>query len=390
MKRPSLKLMVWVFGFLFLALLPFEAFGHTKGISLARYGLVDITLTGNVIYSAYTNYSEAYPELTPYIGEALPRGITLKSFDVSFTADLFQFPAKMALFTAFGDEGASIEEAFILFHKLPANLQAKVGRFRGVFGKLNQYHDHQWIFVNPPMINTALAGEDGFKVLGEEVTYLFPTTPYIELVLDIAKRETDGVFKSKLDPVTGEPDASDLLYIAKTTSFFDLTEVSNIEFGATFATGGNNSLEGNDDQTRIYGVDFTYKYKPQPYNPYVRWTTEFFWADRELGHLGVPDQALKGLYSEVNYRFSYYWDVGARFDLVSGNVKPEDPTFSDVTKTRLTGALRYFFNPVSRVNFQIDYLPATHGTKDSVGFFLQFNIGLGTVTPGVGKFYTLF
>lgn len=389
MKRPSLRLRIWVMALL-LALFPLDALAHTKGISLARYGLIDVSLTGNVIYSAYTNYKEAFPTLTPYIGEALSRGITLKSFDVSLTADLYQFPAKLALFTAFEEDAASIEEAFFLFHKLPADLQLKVGRFRGVFGKLNQYHDHEWIFANPPMINTALAGEDGFKLLGVEATYLLPIPTYVELALDIAKRETEGVFRSKPDPVTGEPDASDLLYIAKATSFLDLTEVSNIEFGATFATGGNNSLEGNDDQTRIYGLDFTYKYKPQPFNPYVRWTTELFWADRELGHLGVADQALKGLYTEVNYRFSYYWDIGARFDLVDGNVKPEDPTFADVTKTRLTGALRYFFNPVSRVNLQIDYLPATRGTKSSVGFFIQFNIGLGTVTPGVGKFYTLF
>ncbi|MEW6682655.1 MAG: hypothetical protein AB1451_06995 [Nitrospirota bacterium] len=364
---------------------------HTKGISLSRYGLIDMSWTGNVLYSSYSDYVNAYPQLRPYIGGALRQGLVLKSFDVSVTQDLYQYPAKFALFLAFGQDSAAIEEAFFLFHKMPYQTQLKVGQFRAQFGKHNQYHDHEWIFANPPMITTVLASDDGFKILGAELTWQPPLGQFVELAVDVGRRDTLGVFQAKPAPVDpAETDATNAFVITKLTHYLDLTDASSWEWGATYAQGGNNSDPGNDDQDRVYGLDFTFKYKPAPFSPYVRWTTELFHDTKELTRLGLPNETLKGLYSEVDYRVTYNWALGARFDAVTGDVDPADATLGDVTRTRYSTGIRYFFNPVSRVNLQFDHIPSADTAPGSNVVILQLNVGGGTVTPGVGKFYTLW
>lgn len=368
-----------------------SAEAHTKGISLSRYGLVDMSWTGNVIYSNYSDYANDFPQLRPYIGGALSQGLVLKSFDMSITQDLYQFPAKAALFLAFGQDSAAIEEGFFLFHKMPLNTQLKVGQFRAQFGKLNQYHDHEWPFANPPMITTVLASDDGFKILGAELTWQPPIDHAVEFALDIGRRDTLGVFKAKPDPIDPtENNNKNMFGIGKVTYYLDLTDASSFEMGATYAQGGNNPIPGNNDQDRIVGIDFTYKYKPAPFNPFVRWTTELFQDNRELGYLGLQDDTLKGLYFEVDYRIAYNWGLAGRFDYVKGDVEPADPKLGDVARTRYTAGVRYFLNPVSRVNFQYDHLPSSGGVPTAYVVMLQLNVGGGTVTPGVGKFYTLW
>ncbi|MNX27060.1 hypothetical protein D3C86_571430 [compost metagenome] len=106
--------------------------------------------------------------------------------------------------------------------------------------------------------------------------------------------------------------------------------------------------------------------------------------EEQISHTLIPSDTVGGAYSELNYRLSYNWDVGARFDVVGWPTGGEDP------QTRLTGAVRYFLNPVSRLNFQYAYhFPSGIDQPYHVGL-VQLNVGGGTVTPGVGKFYNLF
>jgi hypothetical protein len=104
----------------------------------------------------------------------------------------------------------------------------------------------------------------------------------------------------------------------------------------------------------------------------------------------MPDGTVKGLYSEVDYRASYHIGLGARFDVVTGDVDPADATLGDITRTRYSGGVRWFFNPVSRLNLQFDHIPSADPAPSSNVVILQLNVGGGTVTPGVGKFYTLW
>ncbi|MCI0527670.1 MAG: hypothetical protein L0Y56_09530, partial [Nitrospira sp.] len=207
---------------------------------------------------------------------------------------------------------------------------------------------------------------------------------------------------------------------SRATTFLDLTTNSNLEIGGSFAMGKNKdeSMDFSDptfnpsglsasldDRTYLYGFDFTYQWKPQPYSPYVRWTNEFLWGKRETPVVLSLDRSSRGpgvdldtqvtrtimdsdtvggMYSELAYRFSYYWEVDGRLDFVGMPVGHED------RQLRGTGSLRYYINPVSRISLQYSYTDDSGLDQGYNTIYLQFNIGGGTVTPGLGKFYNLF
>ena len=91
-----------------------------------------------------------------------------------------------------------------------------------------------------------------------------------------------------------------------------------------------------------------------------------------------------GFFSELGYRFTYRWQVTGRVDY-EGIPKGEEDK-----QLRLTGALRYYLNPVAKINLQYEYGAPSGQDRFYHAFFVQLNIGIGTVTPGVGKFLDPF
>ena len=419
----SILLLIFMLGIVVWSVPSAEA--HTKGVSLSRYGLVDVSWTANIVYGKFYNYDQGVNPVK--LGERQFEGLSVTSFDLAFSQDCFilyaNLPCKWALFTAFGQDSAGIEEAFILFHKLPYYLQAKTGIFRVNFMKINQYHDHEWAFADPPLISTFFLGVDGVHNVGFELNWQPPTPIFLELSASLVRGPVgnfDRTFPGKWDEVSGTLSANEFILFNRATTFFDLTVNTNLELGASFATGRNksNTMDFSDpvfnplgidaglgDRTILYGADFTYQWKPAPYSPYVRWTTEYLAGKRKNPVVLALDRSVRapgvdlesqvrksimetdtvgGMYSELAYRFSYYWEVDGRFDYVGLPKGNED------RQARYTGSLRYYINPVSRISLQYSHTDQSGGDKDYDVFYVQFNIGGGTVTPGLGKFYNLF
>src|SRR5438445_768189 len=92
-------------------------------------------------------------------------------------------------FLTFEQDRASIEEAFLFFHKLGefspwlSDFQATVGQFRVKFGQLNQIHDHEWFLDDLPLSHVKFLGPDGVHLLGAEVTYQPPISPFIQFTV---------------------------------------------------------------------------------------------------------------------------------------------------------------------------------------------------------------
>lgn len=402
-----------------------SAEAHTKGVSLSRYGLVDVSWTANIVYGSFNNYEEGVNPVK--LGDRQFEGLSVTSFDLAFSQDCFilyaNFPCKWALFTAFEQDGAAIEEAFILFHKLPYYLQAKTGIFRVNFMKINQYHDHEWAFADPPLISTFFLGVDGVHNVGVELNWQPPTPIFTELSASLVRGPVgnfDRTFPGKWDKVAGENSANEFILFSRATTFFDLTLNSNLELGASFASGHNksNTMDfadpalnplaidaGLEDRTILYGADFTYQWKPEPYSPYFRWTTEYLAGKRDNPVVLTLDRSVRapgvdlesqvrrtimdsdtvgGMYTELVYRMTYYWEVDGRFDYVG------IPRGNEDRQARYTASLRYYINPVSRISFQASHTDQSGADQDYDTFYVQFNIGGGTVTPGLGKFYNLF
>lgn len=396
-----------------------SAYSHTKGISLSKYGLIDSSWSSNITYGLFSDYENGFNALK--LGERHFSGLNLTSFDFSFTQDVPIFPIKWALFTAWSPSGIAIEESFLLFHKLPAQLQLKTGIFRVNFTKINQYHDHEWSFADPPLVSTYFLGVDGVHSLGAELNWQPPTPFFTELSISAMQNPVgtiDRTFPGKFDIVQGGIDLNHFTTYGRAVTYFDLDNDNNIEIGLSGAIGQNkpneldkdisnpkNIKSSKNDNTILGGFDFTYIYKPNAFDPYIRWTSEFMIAnrtnpiiyslDREKKEVNtpleervsktlMPSDLIGGFYSEINYRFLRNWDISGRFDYLG------IPKGNDDTQMRLTTGLRYFIDASSRINLQYEYTLPSGKDSSYHTVFLQLNIGGGTVTPGLGKFYTLF
>ena len=91
-----------------------------------------------------------------------------------------------------------------------------------------------------------------------------------------------------------------------------------------------------------------------------------------------------GFFTELGYRFSQHWQVTGRVDYVG------IPKGNEDEHLRLTGGLRYLITSIAKIGLQYEYSALSGRDKPYSAVFVQFNVGLGTVTPGVGKFLDPF
>ncbi|MBI3826218.1 MAG: hypothetical protein HY294_09485 [Candidatus Rokubacteria bacterium] len=395
MKRHALSL--GVIGWLVLFAWSPDAVAHTKGLTLSRFGLVDVSLQANVAYVTFDN-----PKVVDFdkIGDRHQKGWNLTSFDLSLTGQLPEFPLKFAMFLTFEQDKTSIEEAFLFFHKLEefspllSDFQATVGQFRAKFGQFNQIHDHEWFLEDPPLIHTKFLGPDGVHLLGAEVTYQVPISTFLQLSLSIqSKGALDGFpgATSNTPPTFALHSADDVVVFPRVETFFDLTDTADLSLGASGAFGRNKP--DSRDRTYLIGGDVLLRWKLGAGSyPYLRWLTEGIWAVRENPivtagankGLQLGNDVVGGAFSELGYRFSQHWQATGRVDYVGIPKGHEDEHL------RLSGGLRYLISSVAKIGIQYEHSARSGADRPYNAVFVQFNVGLGTVTPGVGKFLDPF
>jgi hypothetical protein len=373
------------------------AFAHTKGLTLSRFGLIDVSLQANVTYA---NFDDPKRVDFDKIGDRHSKGFNLTSFDLSLSGQVPEFPLKFAMFLTFEQDKASIEEAFLFFHKLEefspvlSDFQATVGQFRAKFGQFNQIHDHEWFLADPPLIHTKFLGVDGVHLLGAEVTYQVPIPYFLQFSLSVqSKGALDGfpAATSSTPPTFELRTADDVVVFPRVETFFDLTDNTDLSLGASGAIGRNKPT--HDDRTYLIGGDVLLRWKSGAAAwPYIRWLTEGIWAVRgnpivQAGAnkgLEVDSDVVGGFFSELGYRFSQHWQVTGRVDYVG------IPKGNEDEHLRLTGGLRYLITSIAKIGLQYEYSAPSGRDKAYSAVFIQFNVGLGTVTPGVGKFLDPF
>lgn len=210
---------------------------------------------------------------------------SFREAEIGFQAPIDPF-ARADAFVTFGEgETPEIEEAYATFLTLPFNLQARAGKFRVSFGKNNLLHRHALPQTDRPFAEAANFGEEGLAGTGAGVSYLVPN-PWDQYFLLTA--EVVNGLGEELDEAQGipleEPATSrafrDFVYVGHAQSFFDLGADNNIELGGSALF----SLPKHGDQTRIYGVDLTYRWRPLAQAGYRQflWRSEGYFTQQEV------------------------------------------------------------------------------------------------------------
>ena len=120
----------------------------------------DMSVIGNFLGVAGSNPLSTQPPLQ------------LTEAEVAFQAIVDPY-ARADFFLAAGPEGLEVEEGFITFTALPANLLLKVGKMRAQFGKVNTLHTHAMPTADRPLVTENLVGgEEGLSDSGLSLSHL--------------------------------------------------------------------------------------------------------------------------------------------------------------------------------------------------------------------------
>ncbi|HVR85612.1 MAG TPA: hypothetical protein VMU54_14945 [Planctomycetota bacterium] len=350
------------------------------------------------------------------------RGFTMQNVELTFAGVVDPYlrgDANIVLqIDQNGDTTIELEEAYLTTLEFPYNLQLKAGQYFSQFGRLNATHPHTWDFVDQPVINSRLLGEDGFRGPGGQLSWLTPLPFFAELTGSVQNAQ-GGTAKSFRDvpgdvidgrTIVGRPVRSlgDIAYVIRLKTSFDPTDELTIVPGVSALFGPNASAL--DTRTGIYGMDFYAKWKPLANDqgwPFVAWQTETMRRTYQAGAVfdttGVLLAGRKtledwGAYSQVVWGFARPWTMGLRFDYANGQrdsyaagvgvpaYDSVDDPFRD-RRERGTIDLTYYPSEFSKVRIQYNYdhspfLSNVSGDAHSV--YVQFEILFGA--HGAHKF----
>ncbi len=322
----------------------------------------DTSVIGNFIGAAGRN---------PF---ATPPALQLSEVEVSFQAVVDAY-AKADVYLAASPEGVEIEEGYITFTSLPANLLLKVGKMRAQFGKMNTLHTHRLPTVDRPLVTGNLVGgEEGLSDSGLSLSRLIQN-PWLFL------EATGEVFGGAGD-VFQATERKRLTYLGRLRAYRDLTEDMNLDLGASFASGSTNlgetlqpdlCLQSVSDCAlgkRLFGVDATFRYRPLRRAIYTRLNlrTELIWSRQRLP--GELTAKAFGFYGLGEYQFARRWYAGARVDR-SGRVVDSGLTDSG-------GSVFVTFWPTefSQIRGQYRRINFAEGVRANE-FLFQFNFSIG-------------
>ncbi|HEV7516988.1 MAG TPA: hypothetical protein VGR07_11875, partial [Thermoanaerobaculia bacterium] len=218
--------------------------------------------------------------------------------------------ARADFFLSFGQHDVSVEEGFVTFTSLPAQLLAKVGRMRVSFGKINTLHLHVLPWPDEPLPVVNLLGSDGWIGTGVSVARLLPLPgdTFSEATLQILRGEAEGLFTARR--------RGDLAYNGHYRLFRDLTEATNLDLGLSYALGPNASYGIDspvDPSTRLEGLDVTLRWKPLTTATYrsATFRGELMRSRREQP--GGTQNAV-GWFVSGDWQLAKRWFVGGRYE----------------------------------------------------------------------------
>lgn len=276
-------------------------------------------------------------------------GFNFQALEMSVQSNVdpyFRFVGNLALAL----DGLEIEEAYGQTLSLPGGLQVRAGQMLTRFGRMNTMHPHAWSFVDQSLVIGKFLGADGNRGLGAEVSWLAPLPWYLELVVSMTDAAGESTARSYLGG--GEWNVHgmrDFLYTVALKQFFPFGREWSLSWGLTGQVGPNATQHGN--LTSIYATDLYLRYRPtgSPGRASLSFTFEGMYRVRQ-----VPQDSLRdwGGYAQVVWQFLERWELGGRYEYVSGLAN--DPLDPEWTTGRHRAALEASFYPshFSRLRLQ--------------------------------------
>ncbi|MBI4971991.1 MAG: hypothetical protein HZC17_09210 [Candidatus Omnitrophica bacterium] len=310
--------------------------------------------------------------------------IAMKELELNFGSYVdpySRFDAVLSFNDALEEQNVEIEEAYYTRWGLPLGFTGKAGKFRAKIGKQNLLHLEQLDTVDYPVVIRDFFGEEGLASSGVRLTNQIPN-PW-DIPLEISGELLRGNNGNSFSGISRRP-----ILDTHLKTFFELSDVMNLELGGTAMFGDENiprsmidstgaevfvrSTKGGDRYgVHVLGWDATL-IRNMSEGRTLKVQSEFYLEDRTK--LVVPNSTPWGLYTLIDYRFSPSWSVGIRFDYLDPLEMADKGFRSSAISPYITLWQSEFANFVLQYTHSEPFLP-NQRSDDAV--YLKANITIG-------------
>ena len=292
-------------------------------------------------------------------GNSSEDGMKIQEVELQMSSDIDAYFTAVALLAIEEENGIyniEPEEVFIESLTIPY-ITLTIGKMSMPMGKHNQLHLHAFPFINAPLANEAVLGEEGLNEAGFSVSGLLPLPWFSEFNLVYAQGENDELFNR-------DKKNSNLL-VARLQNLWDLSKATTLDIGYSWAQGENT----NNLDTTLQGADVTLKWRPTKGGKYhsFEWMTEFLQREKK----GEANGYVSGFVSSLKFQFARRWYAQYRYDKLGlSESQLENPK-------RNTGLIAFLPSEFSGIRLQYEAI-ANDGTNvDEKRASLQFNMSIG-------------
>jgi hypothetical protein len=278
------------------------------------------------------------------------------------------------VFLGINSDGIEIEEAnFTILRGLPLSLQFNAGQYLLDFGRINQQHPHQWAWIERPLMERAMLGDEGLRAVGARASTLIALG-------DNAVTLTASAFGS--DAFAGE-DAGDggaaekIMGNARISIFRQIGDYWSVEAGGSYLAGEYDPVESLS--LDLAEADVKVKWRPDSYRALV-WLAQVDTGSREAATedtlATITSVDATGAFTSVELVWRKRWSGGGFFDWT------QDP-WIDGAQTTAAGAFFGFSPAEETARISLVY---RHETSDLYAYpddslTLQFLWAMGPHKP---------
>ncbi len=277
----------------------------------------------------------------------------------------------------FGLEHVEIEEVFASFHGLPLGVDVTAGQYLTPFGAFNPTHLPDWAFLDQPLVLGKFFGGVGSRGMGVQIKWQLPVPWQMALVGSATSASSEGARSFWGEEELEFEGFDDLLYVASLKQRFPVGGPASLSWGLSGAFGP--SASGPGARTEILGTDLVLALLPggEEGRFGLTWQTELMMRYR---HTIEGTDWDWGGYTYVVCRLARRWEVGTRYELVSGlDGDPFDPEW---TGYRQRASADVTFRPVHRLRVRLQGNldpPTSRSDPWQYGVMLAFEVLAGKV-----------
>jgi hypothetical protein len=359
----------------FLLIAPGPAGAQEKGLDASITGLSKafnpaISVNG-LFYGLFSSLE--HPKLP---GDDLETGLKVQEFELAFAANVDPYLKADVILSLPGGEGIGLEEGYVTTLGLPHSLQVRVGKMYEAFGLHNRLHTHAFPFLDPPLVNRAIFGDEGLNDTGVELSWLAPLPWFSEVRGGVYDGQNEFVFNGRKQ--------SDLSYLGRFENLWDLGPSATLRLGGSYAWGphllpGDTLSPEKEVRSEVWGGDAQIKWRPVnwTHKAAVQWQAEYMNYREWQGQHG--SEPLDGYYSHLLVQLSRRWWVQGRYDedwQHRGYWALAGPVAQTQEDHAWSGAVAYV--PTEFQAYKLGYEARDDAGQVEYRYWLQLNVTVGS------------